>query len=58
MVLMELCGTNDATGNARWNIFQYTDDVLLAITRAFGMVGKVLTVLTSRNEYKYICNER
>lgn len=45
VVLMDLYGYADTTGNA-WNyINQYADDPLLAITKAIGTVEKIITVL-------------
>lgn len=47
VVLMDLYGFADTTGNA-WNyISQYSNDPLLAITKAMGTVEKVLNVLLS-----------
>lgn len=44
-VLMDLYGFSDNTGNA-WNyIKQYSDDPLLAVTKAIGTVERVLNVL-------------
>jgi len=45
VVLMDLYGFADTTGNA-WNyISQYAEDPLLAVTKAIGTVEKVLKVL-------------
>lgn len=47
VILMDLYGFEDNTGNA-WNyISQYSEDPLLAITKAMGTVEKVLKVLLS-----------
>ncbi|MEX0895673.1 MAG: ArdC family protein [Patescibacteria group bacterium] len=47
VVLMDLYGRGDATGNAWQYISHYSEDPLLAITKALVMVEKVLDVILS-----------